>query len=55
MKNIIYLLNDSRQIYVARHVIIDRLALFESIKKKRKKKIKIILWETKKQTKQLYP
>ena len=58
MKNIIYFLNDSRQVYQAGHVLSDRLALSQSIQKKKKKekqKVKVILLETKKQTKQFYP
>ena len=45
MKSIIYFLNYSRQVYLAGQAINERLALSESIKKK---KIKIILIETKK-------
>ena len=51
MKSIIYFLNYSRQVYLAGQAINERLALSESIKKK---KIKIILIETKKKTKQFY-
>ena len=60
MKNIIYFLNDSRQVYQAGHVLSDRLVWSvdkkkKKQKKKEKKKIKVILLETKKQTKQFYP
>ena len=55
MKNIIYFLNDSRQVYQAGHFLSDQLAWSvdkKKEKKKEKKQIKVILLETKKQTKQ---
>ena len=57
MKNIIYFLNDSRQVYRAGHVLSDRLAWSVDKKKEKtkEKKIKVILLETKKQMKQFYP
>ena len=57
MKNIIYFLNDSRQVYQAGHVLSDRLAwpVDKKKEKKKEKKIKVILLETKKTNETILP